>query len=128
MVTGFRSMIRWVYFIYIYIYIFVYLIFGDISIWWCNFFGSQAKKFDLSLSLNLILSMSLALLINQAKPGQTEFKLFGILTSSSSNIVFKLLSKLKSNDEPNSNTHYLVKLSSLTTLLLCYKLIKNLNE
>ena len=68
----------------------VYLIFGDISIWWWNFFGSQAKKLDLSLSLN----SSLAWLINQAKPSQVELKLFGILTSSSSNIVFRLISSL----------------------------------
>ena len=79
-------------YIYIYIYIFVYLIFGDISIWWCNFFGSQAKKLDLSLSLSLILSLSLAWLINQAKPSQAKLKFFGILTSLSSNIVFRLVS------------------------------------
>ena len=62
---------------------FVYLIFGDISIWWCNFFGSQAKKLNLSSSL----SSSLAWLINQP-----ELKLFGILTNLSSNIVFRLVS------------------------------------
>ena len=69
-----------------------YLIFGDISIWWCNFCKSQAKKLNLSSSLSLVLSLSLAWLINQAKPSQAELKIFGILTSSSSNIIFRLVS------------------------------------
>ena len=101
---GIRSMKKWVYYFIIF---FVYLIFGDISIWWFNFFGSQAKKFDLSLSLSLILRSSLAWLINQAKPSQAqafwhshkfEFKLFFRLISSSSQIwafVFYWRVKLK---------------------------------
>ena len=66
---------------------FVYLIFGNISIWWCNFFGSQATKLDLSSSL----SSSLAWLINQVKPSRAKLKFFDILTSLNSNIVFRLV-------------------------------------
>ena len=86
-------MIKWVHILYIYIYIYICLL----DFWWykhlmMQFFWSQAKKLDLSSSLSLILSSSLAWLINQAKPSRAELKLFGILTSSSSNIVFRLVS------------------------------------
>ena len=58
---GIRSIIKWVFY-----FIFCLLDFCDISIWWCNFFGSQAKK------LNLSSSLSLTWLINQARPSQAQ--------------------------------------------------------
>ena len=100
----------------IYIY---YLIFGDISIWRCNFFGSQAKKLDLSSSLSLILSSSLAWLINQAKSNSS----FLALSQTRVQTLFLGLSQgqvklehLIFIDESSSNTHYSTKLDSFITL------------
>ena len=63
------------------------------------------------------LSSSLAWLINQVKPSQAELKLFGIITSSSSNIVFRL-EYLIFIDESNSNIHFSTKLDLFTALCM----------
>ena len=82
------QLIKWLCYFILFLF-FVYFIFGDISVWWCNFFESQARKLDLGSTLSLILSSSLAWLINQA-----ELKLFSILMSSSLDNVFKLVLNL----------------------------------
>ena len=65
---------------------FFFLNFRDLNIWYCNFFRFQTQKLKPSSSLSLILSLCLAWLINQVK-----LKFFGFFTSSSSNIIFRLV-------------------------------------
>ena len=52
----------------------------------------KLKSMILSLSLGLILSLSLAWLMNQTKPSQAELKLLYFITCSSLNIICMLVS------------------------------------
>ena len=52
----------------------------------------KLKSMILSLSLGLILSSSLAWLMNQVKPSQAELKLLYFITCSSLNIICRLVS------------------------------------
>ena len=80
-------MIKWVYYFILFLFTWFLVIYAFDNV---IFFGSQAKKIDLSSSLSLILSSSLAWLINQAKSSQAQT--FWHSYSSSSIIVFKFVS------------------------------------